>query len=67
MENSPKVKKALEEVFKELNALSPEELAAEIEKHKDGDLAHALRYAWAPHEDRPVSGCPGCCACLRYK
>lgn len=37
------VKEALDQVLKEMGELSPEELRAELDKHKDGGLAVALR------------------------
>jgi len=36
---------AIDQVFAELNAMTPEELRAELDKHKDGEFARALKEA----------------------
>lgn len=36
---------AIDQVFAELNAMTPEELRAELDKHKDGEWARALKEA----------------------
>lgn len=36
---------AMKEVLAEMNAMTPKQLRAEIDKHKDGPLATALREA----------------------
>lgn len=40
-----KTKYLLEEVFKEMESLTPEELRADLDNHKDGPLAIAFREA----------------------
>jgi hypothetical protein len=49
---------ALEQALAELAALSPKELRAELDKHKDGPLATALREAgdflYNHDPDKPV-------------
>ena len=37
-----KVRKAIDETFEELRAMSKEQFLKEFEKHKDGDIAKAL-------------------------
>lgn len=37
------VQEALDQVFNDLDAMSPEQFRAEMEKHKDGDIAVAMR------------------------
>lgn len=36
---------AIKKVLDEISAMSDEEFRLELEKHKDGDIANALRYA----------------------
>lgn len=42
---SKPVKEALDEVLSEMEAMSPEQLRDEIDKHKNGTVATALREA----------------------
>jgi len=42
MANTPETKEAIKRVFEKLMALSKEEFYAELEKHKDGDIAQIL-------------------------
>lgn len=37
------VKEAFEKVLADLEAMSPEQLRAELEKHRDGEIAVAMR------------------------
>lgn len=39
---------AMKKVFEDLKNMSKEEFLEKLEKHKDGDIAKALEYAWNP-------------------
>lgn len=40
------LKKAIDEVFEELKALSPEEFKKLLDEHADGEIAKLLQAAW---------------------
>lgn len=46
----------LDQVIQELRKLTPEELKAEMDKHKDDDIAVALRELNAEAEERELAG-----------
>ena len=48
---TPKQKKILDKVVKKLLEMPTEEFYKQLEKHKDGDVARSLRYAWNPDSE----------------